>query len=290
MNQYFKTNYFRKDFFRKSLLLAVPQKINLKDLNTVFVNFPGPDEQIKIATFMNSIDAKINKLNIIYEKLMEFKKGLLQQIFTQKLQFKKENWKKITLGDIGVFYRGHSYNKENVANTGLIVLRSNNIKNNSLIFDNSELRFVNNICKDEIKLQKNDIIICTNNGSKKLVGKSAYYSGKYNVDITVGAFCSIFRSKNPLAKYLLQTDKYRRYVHIIIAGSNINNLKNSEIEKFEFEIPQSFEEQEKIANFLSAVDKKIDLIQSQIQKMEEFKKGLLQQMFIYLRVLENSSY
>ena len=136
------------------------------------------------------------------------------------------------------------------------------------------------IVKKKSNYKKNDIVICMNNGSKKLVGKSACYTKNCNEDITVGAFCSIFRSKNPLANYLLQTYNYRRYIYMIIAGSNINNLKNSEIEKFKFKIPQSLEEQEKIANFLSAIDKRIELIQFQIEKMNELKKGLLQEMFI----------
>ena len=280
LNQYFKTPYFKRDFLRKSLLLAIPQKINLKDLNTVIVTFPSMEEQTKIGNFLSAVDKKIESLNQLHENYIKFKKGLLQQIFTQKIQFKKEKWITIALSDIGVFYRGHSYNKENVVKKGLIVLRSNNIKNNSLIFDKSELCFVNNDCKEEIKLQKNDIVICMNNGSKKLVGKSACYTKNCNEDITVGAFCSIFRSKNPLANYLLQTYNYRRYIYMIIAGSNINNLKNSEIEKFKFKIPQSLEEQEKIANFLSAIDKRIELIQFQIEKMNELKKGLLQEMFI----------
>ena len=75
-----------------------------------------------------------------------------------------------------------------------------------------------------------------------------------------------------------------KYLYYNLIYNNINSegykrhfsiLKNKKIL-----IYNSIKEQEKIANFLSAVDKKIDLIQSQIDKIEEFKKGLLQQMFI----------
>lgn len=64
-------------------------------------------------------------------------------------------------------------------------------------------------------------------------------------------------------------------------GSGLPNIQKRDIESLLIELPP-LEEQKKIANFLSAVDKKIDLIQSQIQKMEEFKKGLLQQMFMFV--------
>ena len=63
-------------------------------------------------------------------------------------------------------------------------------------------------------------------------------------------------------------------------GSGLPNIQKGDIESLSIEVPP-LEEQEKIAIFLSAVDKKIDLINSQIDKMEEFKKGLLQQMFIF---------
>lgn len=209
----------------------------------------------------------------------------MQKIFNQELRFKDSKgydyskWEEKKLGEIGIFYRGHSYNSSNVVNDGLLVLRSNNIQNN--IINYNDLQFVNKDCKEEIILKDKDIIICMANGSKRLVGKTGEYKEnlKYS-KITVGAFCSIFRTNNRIAKFLFQTKKYYDEIALMLEGTNINNLKNSTLEEISFDIPHSLEEQQKIADFLSSIDNKIEKISDELENLKEFKKGLLQQMFV----------
>ena len=118
------------------------------------------------------------------------------------------------------------------------------------------------------------------NGSKNLVGKAGEYKLNDNFEkITVGAFCSIFRSRNILSKFLFQTQKYTDEILLMLEGTNINNLKNSALEEINFYIPFSLEEQQKIADFLSSIDSKIENIEKELEGLKEFKRGLLQQMF-----------
>jgi type I restriction enzyme, S subunit len=255
---------------------------HLKELK---LNLPTKLEQQKIATFLTSVDTKIEQLSNKQELLGEYKKGLIQKIFSQEIRFKADDgsdyrdWEEMKLGDIGSFYRGHSYNSTNVKDEGLLVLRSSNIKNDSLVLD-KDLQFVNLDCSENILLRAKDIVICMANGSKKLVGRSAMYHGNYSNKLTVGAFCSIFRTNNLLSKHLLQTVKYRKYLHILLAGTNINNLKNSELAELKFNLPSSNVEREKIVNFLSSIDSKIEQIVKQLDETKQFKKALLQQMFV----------
>ena len=252
------------------------------------ITIPSLNEQKKISAFISSIDVKLKLLKDKKDEYVKFKHYLLQNLFPQngetvpKLRFKQfiEEWKTYLLKDLGCLYRGHSYNSSNVVESGLLVLRSNNIQNNKLNFDEKELQFVNKACKKEINLKTNDIVICMSNGTKSLVGKTAQYNGEYDGDITVGAFCSIFRSENILSKYIFQIESFKRYLYILLAGTNINNIKNSDLEKFQVVLP-SIKEQEEIASFLSSVDKKIDLLNQEIEQVEEYKKGLLQKMFIW---------
>lgn len=79
--------------------------------------------------------------------------------------------------------------------------------------------------------------------------------------------------------YLNNSNFIKKQILSLKEGGTRYALSFSKFKKLKISLP-SLEEQKKIANFLSAVDKKIDLIQTQIQKMEEFKKGLLQQMFV----------
>ena len=261
--------------------------INSNEYKKLPIILPSLDEQNKISNFLTSIDKKIDLLERKHQFYQEFKKYLMQQIFTQKLRFADSDscWKEISLKDIGTFYRGHSYNSTNVADEGLLVLRSNNIQGNVLDFSEDGLQFVDKDCKKELELQKNDIVICMSNGTRRLVGKSAEYTGNYENKVTVGAFCSIFRTENKLAKYLFQTESYKKNLYLILAGTNINNLKNSDLEKFKFNIPTNESEINKIHDLFVSIDNKIDYNKKQLEEITLFKKGLLQQMFVVQLIL-----
>ena len=258
-----------------------------KDFKVMNIRIPSINEQKMIIRLLEEITKKEQLLESKYQQYQEFKKYLMQQIFTQKLRFADSDscWKEISLKDIGTFYRGHSYNSTNVADEGLLVLRSNNIQGNVLDFSEDGLQFVDKDCKKELELQKNDIVICMSNGTRRLVGKSAEYTGNYENKVTVGAFCSIFRTENKLAKYLFQTESYKKNLYLILAGTNINNLKNSDLEKFKFNIPTNESEINKIHDLFVSIDNKIDYNKKQLEEITLFKKGLLQQMFVVQLIL-----
>ena len=284
----FISHWFHSSIYYKEVhknLGATINSINGSNLKKFKTIFPLKPEQQKIAAFLTAVDTKIEQLSKKQELLGEYKKGLMQQIFSQVIRFKADDgcdfpdWEEKKLGGIGSFYRGHTYNSTNVKNNGLLVLRSSNIKNDKLVLD-KDLQFVDKICSDKISLRTDDIVICMANGSKHLVGKSGVYYGDYDNKLTVGAFCSIFRTDNKLSKYILQTVQYKRYLHILLAGTNINNLKNSELAELKFNLPVSINEQTKIANFLSSIDSKIEQVSKQLVESKQFKKALLQQMFV----------
>ena len=281
----FKGYLFQTDNLKKQIKIITNgisvlgiSKNNLKNL---YVNIPSKEEQEKIVRFLFLIDRKIDLLEKTLGLYEKNKKYFIENIFSQKLRFEgfPKEWDFMYLKDIGTFFRGHSYNSNNVVEDGLLVLRSNNIQNGKLIFDKDRLQFVNKPCNDELKLIRNDIVICMSNGTKSLVGKTAQYDGSYPNELTVGAFCSIFRSNAPLAKYIFQTEYFKKYLYILLAGTNINNIKNSDLEKFIIKLP-GYEEQEKITKFLNNFNKKIELIKLKKEKYENYKKSLLQNMFV----------
>ncbi|WP_400217924.1 restriction endonuclease subunit S [Methanobrevibacter smithii] len=284
MNNYFQYNYFvkYKDQIIHKYLQGGQGNLSANIIKKLEFYYPNLEEQQKISNYLLLIDNKIELLEKKHHEYQNFKKYLMQQIFAQKLRFADSDscWKEISLKDIGTFYRGHSYNSTNVADEGLLVLRSNNIQGNVLDFSEDGLQFVDKDCKKELELQKNDIVICMSNGTRRLVGKSAEYTGNYENKVTVGAFCSIFRTKNKLAKYLFQTESYKKNLYLILAGTNINNLKNSDLEKFKFNIPTNESEINKIHDLFVSIDNKIDYNKKQLEEITLFKKGLLQQMFV----------
>lgn len=187
-------------------------------------------------------------------------------------------WQSMPLGTAGQFLRGLTYGASDVSDRGLLVLRSTNIQEGRLILD-KDLVFVAKECPDELALQPGDVAICMSNGSKALVGKSAEYMGGYSGRLTVGAFCSIFRATVPFAKFAFSTDGYSDFVALAIGGGNINNLKNSALEAFEFAVPEEPAEQRKITDCLTALDQAIAAQGRKVVALKAYKRGLMQQLF-----------
>ena len=201
---------------------------------------------------------------------------------TPKLRFPEfreaEGWKEERLGSLGTFLRGLTYGATDVAETGLLVLRSTNIQGANLVLD-KDLVFVDRGCAADLLLQPKDIVICMSNGSKALVGKSAEYKGEYQGDLTVGAFCSLFRPSKQFSKLAFQSEQYAKFVSISIGGGNINNLKNSDLENFGLPVPPSSAEQQKIAECLTTLDEVIAAQSQKLDALKTHKKGLMQQLF-----------
>ena len=79
---------------------------------------------------------------------------------------------------------------------------------------------------------------------------------------------------------MLRTTQYKKNLHIILAGTNINNLKNEDIKKFKFKIPKDNEDIEKIGVFLGQLELKQNILNQELFNIKNFKKALLQKMFI----------
>lgn len=265
--------------------------IQLRDLKKHPTHIPCTQkEQQKIADCLSSIDTLIKAAENKIDELKAHKKGLMQQLFPAEEktvpacrfpEFQNAGeWKPYKLNYFGSLFRGLTYNTADVSNDndGIGVLRSTNIQNNRLILD-KDLVYVNKTCSSEQRLQKGDVVICMSNGSKALVGKNAELDQDIPYDLTIGAFCSIFRPKNVFAKYLLRTDSYTKFVALAIGGGNINNLKNSDLENFIQFAPTKPEEQQKIADCLSSVDDLITAQTNRLEALKTHKKGLMQQLF-----------
>lgn len=257
--------------------------INSSELSSIEVAFPSIREQTKIASFLSAVDEKISQLMQKYQLLSQYKQGMMQKLFSQQLRFKADDgsefgeWENKTLGEVGENIIGLTYSPTDVTNdsTGILVLRSSNIKEGRL--DKSDQVRVNKKIKDKIIIQPNDILICTRNGSQRLIGKSVIIND--DEIMTFGAFMSVYRSHyNRFIAYLMQTPWFFEQVQMNL-GARINQITTGTLNEFTFDFP-CLEEQTKIANFLSAIDQKIEVVVQQIEQAKTWKKGLLQQMFV----------
>ena len=259
------------------------QNLNVGVVEEFNLTLPSKQEQTKIASFLSTVDEKISQLSQKHQLLSQYKQGMMQKILSQQIRFKAddgsefEEWESRTLAEVGENIIGLTYSPTDVTNdgSGILVLRSSNIKNGRLN-KNDQVR-VNKKIKDKILVQPNDILICTRNGSQRLIGKSVIIND--NEVMTFGAFMSVYRSQyNRFIAYLMQTPWFFEQVQMNL-GARINQITTGTLNEFTFDFP-CLEEQTKIANFLSAIDQKIEVIEQQIEQAKQWKKGLLQQMFV----------
>ncbi|WP_459827713.1 restriction endonuclease subunit S [Campylobacter concisus] len=183
-------------------------------------------------------------------------------------------WKVVRLGEIGKVINGLTYSPDNVSNNGLLVLRSSNINNNSIVLNNDDV-YVKGISKFN-KTLENDILICVRNGSKNLIGKSALITEKYK-DLAFGAFMAIFRSNyNLFLIHIFKTNTFFKQVKNDL-GATINSINNGNLLNFKIPLPP-LDEQEKIAEILSTWDETINLTINLIESKKQFKKALMQNL------------
>lgn len=196
-----------------------------------------------------------------------------------------EDWRLARLGEFCDGVRGVSYKPDDLSpvtqTSTVTLLRSTNIQAGSLDF--AEVQHV-----DEKKVAKKqlakvgDVAVCMSNGSKRLVGKAAVFKSiPRGSRYTVGAFCSIFRpvaSAHPgFVAQLFNSDEFQSQVDFSLAGSAINNLKNSDLLEYQFAKPP-LAEQQKIAAILSSVDDVIEKTRAQIDKLKDLKTGMMQEL------------
>jgi len=185
-------------------------------------------------------------------------------------------WDKVKLNKLGKLVSGLTYNPNDIRENGLLVLRSSNVQGGQIKLEDNV--YVRTDIKGANLTEPNDILICVRNGSKALIGKNALIPNNMPL-CTHGAFMTIFRAKLPKFIYqLFQTKDYDRQVNADL-GATINSINGGQFIKYEFNIPSSINEQQKIADCLSSVDSLI-LAQSQkVELLKEHKKGLLQNLF-----------
>lgn len=270
-----------------------------KEFDNVSLIIPSIKEQKKIAEFLGAIDEKIGLLERKKEKLEEYKKGLLQQIFPSLegnpaiLKFGVGSWKWKQLGNIIDFYQTNSLSRSQLN------YESGSVKNihygdihtkyaSSFKIENEQVPFVNeevelSKIKDESYCREGDLIIADASEDYKDIGKAIEVISLNGEKLVAGLHTYIARDKEPIAKGFkanyMQSDLVRRQIMKMATGISVLGISKGNLAKIKISLPP-YEEQKKIAEFLGAVDEKIELVGKQIDKAKEFKKGLLQKMFV----------
>ena len=229
-------------------------------------------ERNKIVHLLSLMEERIDTQKKIIEDLKKLKDAICNVNFTSGSALK--------LGNVGKFVRGLTYSASDVIDDtmGTVVMRSNNISNGDPV-NFEELVWVNKTPNHEQILRDGDILICMANGSSPLVGKASYYVDCGMYSATVGAFCGIYRSYNPLTKWLFRSKHYKRHIQRCIQGGNgaIANIYPEDILAISFNIPSGYE---RVLNTLNSLEDKYLLEQKLLCRYLTVKSHLLAQLFI----------
>ncbi|MEY3500090.1 MAG: hypothetical protein RL308_1759 [Bacteroidota bacterium] len=251
-------------------------------LKGIEIAFPTLPEQQKIASFLTTVDDKLQALKQKKTLLEQYKKGVMQQIFSQELRFKDDNendypdWEEKKLSDIGKFISGTGFtDKEQGGLKGIPFLKVSdmNLPENKIVIKTSN----NFVSEEQVKRMKYNVIKTESLIFAK-VGAAIFLERKriaknYLIDNNMMAFIP---SGNVLFFYhLFNNIRLSKYAQV----GALPSYNSSDLGIIKTSIP-SITEQTKIANFLSAIDDKINHCQEQIGKTEVWKKGLLQNMFV----------
>ena len=188
-----------------------------------------------------------------------------------------EDWEVASLGNIGQTFIGLTYRPEDTREFGTLVLRSSNIQNGRLVYENNVYINPELILPSRVIVEKGDILICVRNGSKQLIGKCALIDEK-TAGCAFGAFMSVFRTK--LAKFIF----YQFQSHVIqmqideIMGATINQITTKDLIAFQIPLPPTEKEQRTIAQALSDVDALIAALDKLIVKKRHIKTATMQQL------------
>ena len=194
-----------------------------------------------------------------------------------------ENQTIMSLGAYGCFVRGLTYSSvdvtDNTATTG--VVRSNNLEYGSPVDIKTDLVYVTKKPSPEQILVNGDIVICMANGSSSLVGKASNYQELCR-NMTVGAFCGIYRGTHPLTKWIFMSSAYCKAVANAIQGGNgaIANLHAEDILSMCFAVPSNYKTITELGKLLSLFDEKLHAAEEQLARFIEQKKYFLFNMFI----------
>lgn len=242
--------------------------ITIKDFYEMPLSFPSLSEQTRIASFFTVIDKKLSQLKQKKNLLEEYKKGLMQKLFSQELRFKIRNedgelveppkWEKKKLGEVAT------------------KITTGKLDANAMV-ENGEYRFYT-CAKDFFQIDKyafdTEALLISGNGAN--VGYIHYYKGKFNAYQRTYVLDG-FNDNIIYVKYYLDKFLYER-INTEKKEGNTPYIVLSTLSEMEILVP-TIEEQTKIANFLTAIDKKIMHCEKQIEQTEIWKKGLLQKMF-----------
>ena len=255
------------------------QNLNVGVVEEFNLAFPSKIEQTKIASFLSTVDEKISQLTQKYQLLSQYKQGMMQNLFSQQIRFKADDgsefgeWEETSLHTFlcESLIKGSKGNK---AKKLTVKLWGKGVIPKNEAFQGSENTQYYKRSAGQLIYGKLDFLNCA-------FGLIPEYLDGFESTIDAPAFDIDNKIVHPyfLINRFLQKDFYQKNGEEADGSRKAKRINQSVFLAMQIGLP-SLEEQTKIANFLSAIDQKIEVMAQQIEQAKTWKKGLLQQMFV----------
>lgn len=292
--------YLQSRVFRLQVELfwsyGTQQNIGMEVLGNLYVAYPAIDEQKRIAEYLknrtNKIDTLIADKQALITLLKEKRQAIISGAVTKGLDKNAkmkdsgvewigeipEGWEAKKLKYLGKAIIGLTYSPGEIVDTaesGTLVLRSSNVQNGQIVYDDNV--YVDKEIPSNLRTIKGDILICSRNGSRDLIGKNAII-GADDADNSFGAFMTIFRSTyNPFLYYIFNSIIFK-FLSGSFLTSTINQLTTGNLNNMIVPFPE-VSIQEEIVNYLNIEVEKIDFlisdIEIQIEKLKEYRQSII---------------
>lgn len=271
--------------------------LNRNDIHSRMIAVPEKAEQEKIADFLTMVDKRITALGKKVELLEKYKKGAMQAIFSQKIRFKParpvgktggdENgkdypdWEEKSIKQCTSFIKDGTHGTHpDLAGSPYFLLSAKNIKQGTVAYDSGDRTIpeseFNSIIKN-YKLQKNDILISI----VGTIGNIALWDESLS-KIAFQRSVAFLRFEKINPNYVFQLFSTRYFQNELKRRTVVSaqpGIYLGDIAKISIPIP-SEKEQQKIADFLTFIDNKLNLIEKELEQAKKFKQSLLQRMFV----------
>lgn len=274
---------------------GVRQALNFSEFSKLMVFAPPLKEQNKIADFLDEKCAEIDSISAEIQEqvdtLEEYKKSVITEAVTKGLNPNAEmkdsgiEWigqipkgfeiKRIK--HIGIYRNGLTYSPTETVDEkdGTLILRSSNVQNGKIVLDDNI--YVSSSIPKRLMVQKDDILICSRNGSRELIGKNAIIEN--DMIASFGAFMMIYRCVSPKYMYYILNSNIFSYYLGSFFTSTINQLTGSNFGNMKIVYCNDISSQNEIIDYLDSKCLKIDGAiqdkQKQLEILDEYKKTLI---------------
>jgi type I restriction enzyme S subunit len=282
-----------QSFFEQNQIGGGQKNVNAGTLRNLLVPIPTREEQKAIAQVLSDTDTLISALDKLIAKKRNIKTATMQQLLTGQKRLPgfgegkgykntevgliPEDWEVAFFKDIGESFIGLTYKPDDIRTHGTLVLRSSNIQNDQLSYEDNVYISSDLSLPSRVIVREEDILICVRNGSRQLIGKCALIDSK-TVGSAFGAFMSIFRTKiSRFTFYQFQSDTIKKQINEIM-GATINQITNKDMLSFKIPLPPSEKEQKAIAQTLSDMDAEITALETRLTKTKAIKQGMMQEL------------